>query len=73
MHRNSHGQAWYLARHLQRMSADLAGAGFAEAALLVGAAAISVGDETVQRGAPAERVAVVAKPLTFGPTKIRHA
>ncbi len=41
-------QIWYLARHLKQLSADLAAWGLAEAALLVGAAALSVGDQTVQ-------------------------
>ena len=43
-------QVWYLARHLKQLSGDLAAWGFSEAALLVGAAAISIGDQTVQPG-----------------------
>ena len=57
MERNGHEQAWYLARHLKSLSNNLAAMGYGEAALLVGAAAISVGDQIVQRtnvrGAPA--------------------
>jgi hypothetical protein len=44
-------QVWYLARHLKQLSGDLAAWGFSEAALLVGAAAISIGDQTVRPGA----------------------
>ena len=57
LERKGHEQAWYLARHLKSLSNNLAAMGYAEAALLVGAAAISVGDQIVQRtsirGAPA--------------------
>ena len=56
MERNGHERAWYLARHLKSLSGNLAALGYSEAALLVGAAAISVGDQMVQRssvrGAP---------------------
>jgi hypothetical protein len=49
LERNGHQQAWYLARHLKSLSGNLAALGYGEAALLVGAAAISVGDQIVQR------------------------
>jgi hypothetical protein len=48
--RNSRRQAWYIARHLKLLSGNLATLGFPEAALLVGAAAISVGEEAVRSG-----------------------
>ena len=50
MERNSRQQAWYVARHLKLLSGSLARLGFAEASLLVGAAAISVGDQVVKAG-----------------------
>lgn len=50
MEENSRRQAWYLARHLRSLSGNLARWGYSEAALLVGAAAISVGESAVQTG-----------------------
>ena len=72
LQRNSHGQAWYLARHLKHLSGDLAAAGFSEAALLVGAAAISVGDQAVQRGKPPGRTAAIVEKLSFRPSSAQH-
>jgi len=48
--RNTRQQAWYVARHLKLLSGNLARLGFSEASLLVGAAAISVGDQVVKAG-----------------------
>jgi len=72
LQRNGHGQAWYLARHLKRLSADLAASGFSEASLLVGAAAISVGDQSVeQRETPPRSPAVVEK-FPLPASHVRH-
>jgi hypothetical protein len=62
-------QIWYLARHLKQLSGDLAAWGFSEASLLVGAAAISIGDQTVQPGTERKRVAATT-PQQGG---VRHA
>lgn len=50
MEESNRRQAWYLARHLRQLSGSLSSWGFEEAALLVGAAAISVGEGVVQPG-----------------------
>ena len=65
-------QIWYLARHLKQLSADLASWGLAEAALLVGAAALSVGDQTVQPRSPATPQRKSAAPALHQ-GGIRHA
>jgi hypothetical protein len=65
--RNSRQQAWYVARHLKMLSGHLAKLGFFEASLLVGAAAISVGDAVVSSANPP----LSASPLrgTLAPTQ----
>jgi len=57
--RNSRRQAWYIARHLKFLSGNLAKLGFSEAALLVGAAAISVGDEAVRAGGQSHSASLI--------------
>ena len=64
MQRNRRGQAWYLARHLKHLSATLAAEGFAEAALLVGAAALSVGDQVIERAGPPDRESSVVATIS---------
>lgn len=65
-------QIWYLARHLKHLSADLAAWGLAEAALLVGAAALSVGDQTVQPSSPPNPAQKGAPPAALHQGSIRH-
>lgn len=65
MERNGHGQAWYLARHLKQLSGNLAALGYSEAALLVGAAAISVGDQVVQRATVRGSPSAIVEKLVF--------
>jgi hypothetical protein len=72
LQRNSHGQAWYLARHLKRLSRDLAASGFPEAALLVGAAAISVGDQAVQPGTLPDKPSALVEKLSSRPNSAHH-
>ena len=73
MQRTGHSQAWYLARHLKHLSLDLAASGFAEAALLVGAAALSVGDQAVQRSKPPDAASTVIERLAAArPGSARH-
>jgi hypothetical protein len=72
LQRNGHGQAWYLARHLKHLSGDLAASGFSEAALLVGAAAISVGDQAVRPSRTPDQAPAVLEKLSFHPSNARH-
>jgi len=63
--RNSRQQAWYVARHLKVLSGNLAKLGFFEASLLVGAAAISVGDAVVKSGGSATSASALDGPLVL--------
>ncbi len=72
MQRNSRGQAWYLARHLKHLSGNLAAAGFSEAALLVGAAALSVGDRAIERGEQPDRESGVVPMIPCQQGGARH-
>jgi hypothetical protein len=65
-------RTWYIARHLKQLSGDLATWGFAEAALLVGAAAISVGDEAVRLGNPSGSREPVEKTVFHRSGGARH-
>ncbi|HKT18241.1 MAG TPA: hypothetical protein VJR47_09380 [Stellaceae bacterium] len=65
MERSNRRQAWYVARHLKLLSGNLAAMGFAEAALLVGAAAISVGEEAVRPGGQAQFEPSAAEPKSL--------
>ena len=65
MERNNRRQAWYVARHLKLLSGNLAAMGFSEAALLVGAAAISVGEEAVRPGGQSQCGTSAAEPISL--------
>jgi hypothetical protein len=72
LQRNSRDHGWYLARHLKHLSGDLAAAGFSEAALLVGAAAISVGDRVVARGDQPDPDSNVVTMMSSHQSSARH-
>lgn len=65
-------QVWYLARHLKQLSGDLATWGFSEAALLVGAAALSIGDKTVRPGTPPTATIQRGDETTAQQNSVRH-
>jgi hypothetical protein len=65
-------QIWYLARHLKQLSGDLAAWGFSEAALLVGAAAISIGDKSVRPGMPTSATTQRVESGSPQPNSVRH-
>lgn len=72
MQRNSHRQAWYLARHLKHLSNSLAAAGFSEAALLVGAAAMSVGDQVAEHGKRPDETSSVVTMISSRQSSTQH-
>lgn len=50
MEKDQYSQKWYIARQLDKLADFLAGEGLSEAAVLVGAAAISAGETAVRHG-----------------------
>jgi hypothetical protein len=50
MEKDQYSQKWYIARQLDKLADFLAGEGLSEAAVLVGAAAISAGETAIRHG-----------------------